>query len=186
MTPLSAARIEAATERLYALLPAHIRSADATAGWPLKALVEVLAGGSVEIDREIDTLYDSMFVETAPEAALADLAALVASEPLRPLPPGSGHSARAFIANTVRYRRGKGTARVLEALANDVGGFGAVAVEYFMRLARTQNLIDVRPERPGCADLRPGTTAALSATGFDRLPRLVDVRSIAQIGRAHV
>jgi hypothetical protein len=185
MTPLSLARVEAATERLYALLPAHIRSTDAANGWPLKALVQVLASGSVEIDQEIDTLYDSMFVETAPEAALDDLAALVASEPQRPLPPGSGHSARAFIANTVRYRRGKGTARVLEALAADVAGFGAVAVEYFMRLARTQNLIDVRPERPGFATLVPGTTAARTATGFDMLPRLVDVRSIARAGGRH-
>ncbi len=187
MTPLSPARVEAATERLYALLPAHIRGVDATNGWALKALCQVLAAGSIEIDREIDTLYDAMFVETAPEAALGDLAALVASEPLRPLPPGSGHNARAFIANTVRYRRGKGTARVLEALAADVGGFGSVAVEYFMRLARTQNLIDVRAERPGTAYLVPGTTAARTATGFDLLPRLVDVRSIARAaGRHHV
>jgi hypothetical protein len=187
MTPLPNARIEAAAERLYALLPAHIRGADAANGLALKALIQVLASGSAEIDREIATLYDSMFVETAPEAALADLAALVASEPLRPLPPGSGYSTRGFVANTIRYRRGKGTARVLEALSNDVGRFGAVAVEYFMRLARTQNLIDVRPERPGTADLVPGTTAARTATGSDRLPRLVDVRSIARAaGRHHV
>src|SRR5262249_9597658 len=129
MTPLSAARIEAATERLYALLPAHARTVDAANGLALKGLFEVLAAGSAEIDREIDTLDDSMFVETAAETALSDLAALVAAEPLHPLPRGSGYSVRAFIANTVRYRRGKGTARVLEALANDVGGFGAVAVE---------------------------------------------------------
>jgi hypothetical protein len=187
MTALSPARVEAATERLYALLPAHIRGIDAANGWALKALCQVLGAGGVEIDREIDTLYDAMFVETAPEAVLSDLAALVASEALRPLPPGSGHNARAFIANTVRYRRGKGTARVLEALAADVGGFGSVAVEYFMRLARTQNLIDVRAERPGTAYLVPGTTAARTATGFDLLPRLVDVRSIARAaGRHHV
>src|SRR4051812_36025445 len=127
MTEVSSTRIDAATERLYALLPAHIRSLDAANNLALKALFEVLAAGSAEVDREIDTLYDSMFVETAPDSALDHLAALVAAEPLHPLPPGSGHSARAFIANTVRYRRGKGTARVLEALANDVGGFGAVA-----------------------------------------------------------
>ena len=187
MTPLAPARIESAADRLYALLPVHIRSVDAKNGWALKALCQVLGGGIGEIDREIDTLYDSMFVETAPEGALAELAALVASETLRPLPPGAGYNARAFIANTVRYRRGKGTARVLEALSNDVGGFGAVAVEYFMRLARTQNLIDVRPERPGTAHLVAGATAALAATGFDLLPRLVDVRSIARAaGRHHV
>lgn len=181
----SLTRVEAATERIYALLPAHIRSVDSKNGWALKALVQVLASGTVELDHEIDALYDSIFVETAPEGALPDLAALVASEPLRPLPSGSGQSARAFIANTVRYRRGKGTARVLEALSADVGGVGAAVVEYFQRLARTQNLIDVRAERPGTAYLVPETTAARAATAGDVLPRLVDIRSIARAGGRH-
>src|SRR5262249_50607595 len=70
-------------------------------------------------------------------------------------------------------------------LANDVGAFGAVAVEYFMRLARTQNLIDVRAERPGTAALVPGTTGARTATAFDVLPRLVAVRSIVRAGGRH-
>jgi hypothetical protein len=187
MSTLTPERLEAATERLYALMPAHIRSVDAANGWALKALMQVLATGSVEIDREIDTLYESMFVETAPETGLADLAALVASEPLRSLPPGSGFSSRAFVANTVRYRRGKGTARVLEALSAGVAGMGAVAVEYFQRLARLQHLVDVRAERPGTGMLVPGTTSAHTATGFDRLPRLLDVRSISRAaGRHHV
>lgn len=181
------ARIEAETETIYALLPEHVRTRDAAQGYPLKALIAVLAGGAAEIDAEIDTLFDSQFVDTAPEAALADFAALVAAEPLRPLPAGSGYNQRAYIANTLRYRRRKGTAGALEGLAADVGGFGAAVVEYFQRLARTQHLIDVRPERPGTAMLVPGETAARTATGFDRMPRLVDVRSIARAaGRHHV
>lgn len=187
MTAPSQARIEAMTERLYGLLPAHIRSVDAARGDALKALFRVLAGGYAEVDAEIDVLHDSLFVDTAPQAALDDFAALVAAEALRPLPEGAGHNQRPYIANTLGYRRGKGTARVLEALAADVGGFGAVAVEYFMRLARTQHLIDVRPERPGTAFLVPGETAARTATAFDALPRLADLRSIARAaGRHHV
>ena len=189
MIALSRSRVEAATERLYALLPAHLRTVDATFdprdAWALKALIAILASGSVEIDQEIDALYESMFVETAPETALAEIAALVGSEPLRPLPAEAGVSARGFIANTVRYRRGKGTARVLEALSADVGGFGTAVVEYFLRLARLQHLIDVRPERPTTAHLVPGETAGRSATAFDRLPRLLDVRSIARAGGRH-
>lgn len=181
------ARIEATRDRLFNLLPAHIRSSDAENGSPLLALLEVLAAGSLEIDDEITRLYDSAFVETAPEASLPDLAALVATEALRPLPPGSGISIRAFIANTIRYRRGKGTPRVLEALAGDVTGYGAVVVEYFQRLARIQDLLDVRAERPGTANLVPGESAALAGSGFDILSRLVDLRSIARArGRHHV
>ncbi|WP_227243357.1 hypothetical protein [Paraburkholderia caribensis] len=181
----SAERIEAAAERLYALLPAHVRTEDAACGSPLKALVKVLASGSAEIDAEIDVLYDSMFVETAPQAALADLAALVAAEPLRPLPAASALSERAYIANTFHYRRGKGTARVLEALGTDVGGYGTVVVEYFQRVARCQHLLDVRPERPGTALPVPGGTASRVGSAFDTLPRLIDVRSIARAGGRH-
>jgi hypothetical protein len=187
MNAPTATRIEAAAEDFYALIPAHVRTVDAAQGYPLKALVTVLSSGLAEIDAEIDTLLDSLFVDTAPEAALADFAALVAAEPLRPLPEGAGHNQRAYIAKTLGYRRRKGTAGGLEALAADVGGFGAVAVEYFMRLARTQHLIDVRPERPGTAILVAGETAARTATAFDRLPRLADLRSIARAaGRHHV
>lgn len=178
---------EQARDSLYALLPAEIRTADAANGWPLKAYFGVLAEGSVEIDDEIDTLYDSMFVETAPAENLADLAALIGSELLRPLPAGSGYNERAYIAKTIHYRRGKGTARILEELGADVGGFGAIAVEYFMRLSRCQNLIDVRPERPGTALLVPGVTRSNAASAFDMLPRLADLRSIARAaGRHHV
>lgn len=185
MTVPSATRVEEVTERLYGLLPAHIRTVDAEAGWPMKAFVKVLAAGSAEIDIEIDRFYDAIFVETAPEGALRELSALVGSEPLRPLPAAAGHDARAFVANTVRYRRGKGTARVLEALAADVGGFGTVVVEYFMRLARAQHLIDVRPDRPDIAALTDGGIASKAGTGFDTLPRLLDVRSIARVGGRH-
>lgn len=179
------ARIEAERDRLFDLLPAHIRSADAARGYPLLALLQILAGGFAEVDAEVDTLYDGIFAETAPEAMLADLAALIAAEPLQPLPEGTGQSMRAYIANTLRYRRGKGTARVLEALASDAGGFGAVAVEYYTRLARLAHMADIRPERPALARPVGGGTAAATATAFDRLARLVDVRSIARAGGRH-
>lgn len=182
---ISSARIEAERDRLFDLLPAHIRATDAAAGYPLLALLQILAGGFTEVDAEIDTLYDGMFAETAPEAMLADLAALIAAEPLQPLPDGTGQSMRAYIANTLRYRRGKGTARVLEALASDAGGFGAAAVEYYARLARLAHMADVRPDRPALAGPVAGGTAAATVTAFDRLARLVDVRSIARAGGRH-
>ena len=185
--PVSTTRLDAETLRLLELLPDHIRALDAENGHPLEALFRVLAIGTVEIEGEIDALYAGHFAETAPPAALDDIAALIGAVALRPLPAEAGFNARAYIANTMRYRRGKGAARVLEALAADVGGFGAVAVEYFMRLARTAHLADVRPERPATAWLVPGETAARTATAFDVLPRLGDLRSITRAaGRHHV
>nr|WP_314445293.1 hypothetical protein [uncultured Sphingomonas sp.] len=183
MNALAAERLDYATEQLYALLPAHIRSVDAQNGWALKALVRVLAGGSAEIDGEIERLYAAQFIETASEELLAEFAALVGAEALRPLPEGARQNERAYIANTLRYRRGKGTARVLEQLAADVGGFGACVVEYFQRLARLQHLIDPRLERPGLAKLTPGQTSALAGTSQDRLARLAEFRAMPAGGR---
>ncbi|MGG7566508.1 hypothetical protein ACQ5SO_10145 [Rhodovulum sp. DZ06] len=183
----SDARAAAAAARLFALLPAQIRADDAAAGRALEALFQALGAGSAELDAALDAFHDALFVETAQGDALEALAALVAAEPMAPLPEGAGWSPRAFIANTIRHRRGKGTARALQALAADVTGEGAAAVEYFQRLVRLQHLSDVRPERPGLADLRDGEAAQLVGTAHDRTARLADLRSIARAGgRAHV
>lgn len=184
---LESEALKAAAAELMALLPAAVRVRDAAEGHPLEALIRVFASGSLELSQALASMADAAFVETADDAALEDLGRLVGATPLVPLPPGYGHDLRAYVANTLRNRAGKGTARAFEQLASDVGGFGTVVVEYFQRLARTENLIDVRPERPGTARLQAGITAGRAGTAFDRLPRLADFRSIARAaGRHHV
>jgi len=184
---LDSEALKAAAAELLALLPSTMRVRDAAEGHPLEALIRVFASGSVELSQTLDIMADAAFVETGGDAALDDLGQLVGATPLVPLPPGSGHDLRAYVANTLRNRAGKGTARAFEQLATDVGSFGTVVVEYFQRLARTENLIDVRSERPGVARLRPGVTAGQAGSGFDKLPRLADFRSIARAaGRHHV
>jgi hypothetical protein len=173
------ARVKRVAEALYALLPAHIRLRDSLdGGLALRALFEVLGQASAETDAEIDRFHDALFVETADPAALSAIAALVASPVLRPVPGAAGGSERALIANTIRYRRAKGTARVIEDLAADVTGLAAVAVEYYQRIARLAHLIDPRPDRPGTADLRDGQTASRAGRAFDRAARLVDLRPL--------
>ncbi|MFN3613690.1 MAG: hypothetical protein ACK4WC_03915, partial [Rubrimonas sp.] len=162
--------------------PAHVRLKDAEAGGVLRALFSVFARSSVEIDAEIDRFHDSLFVETAPEEALDALAALAAAPALKRAPPGAGVGQRAFIANAVRRRRGKGTALAFETLAGDLTGRAAVAVEYFQRLVRTPHLIDPRPDRHGVAAPRAGTTAAEAGGPFDMAPRLLDMRGPRRVG----
>lgn len=180
---VSPTRVAAVGEELYDLLPAHVRQVDLAAGGALRALLGVLARSSTELDVELEAYYDALFVETADAASLPGLAALVASIPLQPMPPGAALDQRAYVANTVRYRRGKGTARVLEALARDVTGDGAAAVEYFLRVARLQHLLDVRPERPATGSLVDGDTRAHAGGSQDRLPRLLDVRDVVAAHR---
>jgi hypothetical protein len=61
---------------------------------------------------------------------------------------------RAEVANTIGYRRRKGTASVLEQLARDVTGWNARAVEFFQLLAWTQFMNHVRPTNFYAPDLR--------------------------------
>ena len=180
-------RLDEVTAALMALLPATLRELDAKMVGALEALIRVLAQGSAEIDQVIDALDDSLFVETAPEAALPALAALVAMPALPPLPEGAGWSPRALIADMIRIRRGKGTARALAELARDVTGEAVVVVECYQRLARLAHLIDLRPERPALAQLGPGGTGQAMGRAFDKSPRLVNVRSIVRAaGRHHI
>ncbi|MBN3496377.1 hypothetical protein [Arthrobacter pascens] len=175
---VSPSRVAEVGAELYDLLPAHVRQVDLATGSALRSLLGVLARSSTELDVELEAYYDALFVETADAASLPGLAALVAAIPLQPMPPGAALDQRAYVANTVRYRRGKGTARVLEALARDVSGDGAAAVEYFLRVARLQHLLDVRPERPATGSLVDGDTHARAGAFQDRLPRLLDVRDV--------
>jgi hypothetical protein len=63
-------------------------------------------------------------------------------------------SPRAEVANTIAYRRRKGTAAMLEQLARDVTEWPARAVEFFEQLATTQYMNHVRLHAPATADLR--------------------------------
>ncbi|MFF1867636.1 hypothetical protein [Streptomyces sp. CB03911] len=179
-TALPETRVEAVATALYALLPAHVRQADLASTGALRALFGVLGLASAEIDAEIEAWYDALFVETADEAALAAIAALVAAPALHRVPGDGGTGRRAFVANTIRYRRGKGTARVVESAAADVTGLPTVVVEYHQRLARLGHLLDLRADRPTTADPTSGGTASSVGGAFDRLPRLLDVRRVDQ------
>jgi hypothetical protein len=91
---------------------------------------------------------------------------------------GAPFSQRGLVANTIAYRRAKGTAAVLEQLARDVTGWEARAVEYFDRLALTRAMNHRRRSDVAFADLRDGATAALAGTPFEQAAHLADVRHI--------
>ena len=109
------------TERLYQLLPSIIRYHDVLQGEPLRALALLLQEEMDAIDEETVQTYENWFIETAEEWAVPYIGDLLGVAPIRTIPEG-GFSARAYVGNTMAYRKRKGTAAVLEQVARDVTG----------------------------------------------------------------
>ena len=137
-----------ATERVLALLPAHVRNRDDASGGLLRALIEAVAAELAELEADLDELYASWFAETCPEWVVPYLADLLGVASLPPDVTSAGVSRRAFVANTVAYRRRKGTPAAAEQVARDATGWPARAVEYYRLLAATTHTQHVRFDQP--------------------------------------
>ncbi|MCS6825258.1 MAG: hypothetical protein NZ553_01455 [Caldilinea sp.] len=166
-------------ERLYQLLPAIHRIRDTERGEPLRALLTIIGDELAGIEQDIDGLYDDWFIETCAEWVVPYIGDLLGVRGLHSLPEEAGFSLRAYVANTLRYRRRKGTAPVLEQLARDVTGWPCRAVEYFERLATTQHLNHVRLHSPATASLRNATALELTDGPLETVNHTVEVRNIA-------
>ncbi len=166
-------------DALYSLLPAFIRLKDQTEGnGVLQALAGVIAGQAQVVSLALDQQYDDQFIETCGTWVIPYLGDLIGFVPLRPVGPGQPAATRAEVADTIGYRRRKGTLSVLEQLCSDVTGWPGIAVEYFTRIATTQYVRNHL--RPGNAtvDVHSPMTAADIGGAFDLAPRSADVRRI--------
>jgi hypothetical protein len=162
---------------LYELLPAAYRTRDAALGDPLRALLGVIEAEFRTLQDDIDRLYDNWFVETCDEWVVPYIGDLLGVRPLLPIGDGV-FTQRASVANTIGYRRRKGTAAMLEQLARDVTGWPAKAVEFFQLLAATQFLNHVRPASHGTVDLHRASPLELIDSPFDQATHTAEVRHI--------
>jgi hypothetical protein len=169
-------------DALYRLLPAVYRQRDEERGGPLRELLEVLNDELAVVADAVDQLYDDQFVETAAPWVLPYLAELIG---LRGLPSGSGTglTPRAEVANTIGYRRRKGTAAVLEQVARDVTGWPARAVEFFELIAASQNLNHVRPANLAYAPIRDAARMEYVSSPFERLSGRADLTHTVDVRR---
>jgi hypothetical protein len=169
-------------DNLYALLPAVYRERDAALGinggpGPLRELIEIVADQLGLVDAEIDQLYDDAFIETCAQWVVPYIGDLVSYTPLN-ANVSSALSPRAEVANTIRYRRWKGTVTILEQLASDITGWSARAVEFFTLLSTTQFMNHLRLQSLGTADIRHYAVASTAGTPFDSNCHAVEVRRI--------
>jgi hypothetical protein len=164
-------------ETLFNLLPAIYRVRDTEQGGPLQALMAVLAEQVSALEENLAQLYDDQFIETAADWVVPYIGDLIGYRGLYGVTPELT-SPRAEVANTIAYRRRKGTAAMLEQLARDVTGWDARAVEFFQRLATTQYMNHVRPDNLYAPDLRRWEPLARIGTAFDAVAHTADVRHV--------
>lgn len=165
------------TEKLYNLLPSIYRIRDAEQGEPLKALLAVIAEQMAVLEEDLAQLYDDQFIETCAEWVVPYIGDLIGVRGLKGK-ENQQLTSRALVANTIAYRRRKGTITVLEQLAHDVTGWPAHAVEFFQRLATTQYMNHIRPDNRN-PNLRKWEPLERIDTAFDSFAHTAEVRHIA-------
>ena len=173
---------------LYELLPVVHRARDVERGYPLRALLRVVNEQVNVLEDDISQLYENWFIETCEDWVVPYIGDLIGYRPVHDAgDPGSldsleGRSRnkilipRREIANTIGFRRRKGTLALLELLANDVAGWPARAVEFYKRLAWTQHVNHLHPYRGQTANLRDGRALDFVGGPFDPVAHTVDVR----------
>ena len=181
--------MDTTTDRLYELLPVIYRLRDADRGYPLRDLLRVVAEQVDAVDEDITQLYDNWFIETAQDWVVPYIADLVGYTPVSAAGDPAASRAdenrilipRREVANTVAYRRRRGTLSVLEDLVQAVAGWPARAVEFFRLLAWTQNLDHIHLDgyRARLVTLRSANDLDKIGTPFDPFARTVDVRRIS-------
>ena len=185
--------------RLYELLPALYRIADERHGGQLRELLRLITAEADQLYGDTQQLWDDFFIETAQKQLIPYIAELVGNTPLheldltsaaatanqlfrdltgRDLQPTGAIRTRADVANTIWYRRRKGTPAMLEQLATDVTGWGTHVVEFFTQLDWSQHLEHLRLDRASTPDLRRVDVGDRVGGPWDREAHTVDVRPI--------
>jgi len=186
-------------DRLFNLLPALYRIADADRGGELRALLARITARADVLRDDAQQLWDDFFIETCRRWVVPYIGELVGNVPLHDLdltaaaataeslftdlvgpdlkPPGAIRT-RADVANTIYYRRRKGTLPMLEKLTRDVTGWDAHVVEFFSLLNWAQHLEHLRLECHGCPDLRRIDVGDRVGGAWDATMHTVDVRRV--------
>jgi hypothetical protein len=165
------------TERLYHLLPAIYRQRDAAQGEPLRALLAVMETELQAMEADIEGLYENWFIETCEEWVVPYIADLLGISNLGDQ-ESTRLSHRAYVANTIAYRRRKGVTAILESVTLDVTGWRSRVVEMFDTVSVTQSINHVRSDKGRTMDIRNKAALEQLNLPFDIASYTADVRRI--------
>ncbi|MBN3925392.1 hypothetical protein [Nostoc sp. NMS4] len=170
-------------DRLYELLPAVYRIRDAELGYPLRDLLRVIAEQVDIVETDITQLYENWFIETCQDWVVPYIGDLIGYQSVR----GSGTkqqdnkilNPRREVANTIRYRRRKGTLALLELLADKVAGWPVRVIEFDRLVSKTQHINHLHSSISTTVNLRQVDEVAKLNSPFDELAHTVDIHKIS-------
>ncbi len=187
-------------DKLWKLMPAVYRTLDTDqfdANGPLREMVNRIGGAAADVRRSIDRLWDDQSIETCDDWVIPYIGDLLDTRLVLSL---DSVGQRRDVANTIDYRRRKGTLGVIEQVAYDLTNWDVKVVEFFRRLGRTRHgldpaigdansqsgaglaeaegLVGQRTRTPigGFADLRDVAGALNAGTAFDEFFHTADTR----------
>jgi hypothetical protein len=161
-------------KRLYDLLPDIYRRLDQRRGHPLYALVTVLESVYDTLEENITGLYNDWFIETcAPWCIpyIGDQLGIDGLDEGKQFPGGW----RALVANTLGYRRRKGTIAPIANAVGDAAGWGTTAVEFFRLISITQNVHHLCLNQGKTVNLRNARDLENIDSPFDTTSHTVDL-----------
>jgi len=136
-------------DKLWNLLPAVYRTEDTdiySTNGPLREMVNRIGAQAAIVRRSIDRLWEDQSIESCDDWVISYIGDLLATNLVASL---DARGQRLDVANTIYYRRRKGTVAILEEIAYDITGWQARAVEFFRRLSRTRHSLDPAINVPG-------------------------------------
>jgi hypothetical protein len=175
---------EGFAQRLYARIPGNYRAYDAQRGQPLLALLRVVGEQVANVRQDLDTLWDDFFIETCDDWVVPYLGALVGTN-LLPQPVDQ-RSNRLDVANTVPWRRSKGTLQTLGAVSQAISGWSADVAEFFQVLGWSQNMNHLRLDRPLNPNLRDPYPLSLLGRAADPLAHAADFKSARALDQPRI
>jgi hypothetical protein len=129
-------------DKLWNLLPAVYRSLDTdnfNSNGPLREMVNRIGVQAAILRRSIDRMWEDQSIETCDDWLIPYIGDLVATNLVANL---NARAQRLDVANTINYRRRKGTLGLLEELSFNITGWNARVIEFFRRLGRTRHGLD--------------------------------------------
>lgn len=163
------------SNRLYELLPVIYRQRDASLGYPLQQILQIITEQVDIVENDISELYENWFIETCQDWVVPYIGDLIGYR--QPQQQNNILVPRREVANTIHYRQRKGTLAILELLANDVSNWQARAVEFYKLLGWTQQINHVQLTQGKTVDLHNQKALDYLDTPFDEIAHTIDIRN---------